>query len=120
MLVTGASAAAARGLSSYSSQVPEHRLSGCGAWAQLLRSMCNLPASGIAYVSLVLAGRLFTPEPPEALTVLSIHSSLMTNDVENLFMPSFAIHISSLMKYLFLCLPNFYLGYLIIFYFIEA
>lgn len=43
----------------------------------------------------------------EALTVLSSHSCLMTNDVEHLFMPSFAIHIPSLVKYLFLCLPNF-------------
>lgn len=43
----------------------------------------------------------------EALTVLSTRSSLMTSDVEHLFMPSFAIHIPSLVKNLLLCLPNF-------------
>lgn len=70
---------------------------GGGAQAQLLRGTFYLPGSGIAHVSLALADRLSTPEPPgKYLTVLSSHSCLLTNDVEHLFMPSFAIHIPSL------------------------
>ena len=43
---------------------PEHRLSSCGPWAQLLLGMWNLPGSGIKPESPALAGRFFTTEPP--------------------------------------------------------
>ena len=44
---------------------PEDRLNSCGIQAQLLRGMWDLPGSGIKPVSLALAGRFFTTEPPE-------------------------------------------------------
>ena len=40
-----------RWLSHCGSQVLEHRLSSCGAWAPLLRSMSDLPGSGIKPMS---------------------------------------------------------------------
>ena len=46
VLGTWASAVVARGLSSYSSRIPEHRLSSCGARAHLLCSMWDLPGPG--------------------------------------------------------------------------
>ena len=59
-----ASAVTARRLSSCSSQALEHRLSGCGSWALLLRGMSNLPRSGTEPMSPALAGRFFTTESP--------------------------------------------------------
>ena len=52
------------GLSSCGSRALEHRLSSCGAWAQLLRSMWNLPGPGIEPLSPTLAGRFSTTVPP--------------------------------------------------------
>ena len=37
---------------------------GSGAQAQLTRSTCNLPGSGIEPMALALAGRFFATEPP--------------------------------------------------------
>ena len=51
-------------LSSYNSQALEHRLSSCGAWAQLLCNMWDLPAPGIEPVSLALTGGFSTTDPP--------------------------------------------------------
>ena len=42
----------------------EHRLSSCGAWAQLLRSMWDLPRPGLKPMSPALAGGLPTTVPP--------------------------------------------------------
>ena len=49
--------------SSCSSQTLKHRLNGCGAWAQLLCGMWDLPKSGIELLSSALAGEFFTTEP---------------------------------------------------------
>ena len=51
------------------SLVAEHRLqtrrlSSCGSWAQLLRSMWDLPRPGLEPVSPAPAGRLSTTAPP--------------------------------------------------------
>ena len=53
------------GLSSGSSQAPEHRLHACGAQAQSLHSTWTLPRWGIESVSPALEGGLFTSEPPK-------------------------------------------------------
>ena len=59
-----ASVAVGYGLSSCSSQAPEHRLSSCGTEVWLLGSMWDLPGPGIEPVSPVLVGGFFTTEPP--------------------------------------------------------
>ena len=43
---TWASGVAARRLSSYGSRALEYKLSSCGAWAEVLRDMWNLPRPG--------------------------------------------------------------------------
>ena len=52
------------GLSNYSSRAPECWLTHCGTWAQLLHSMWNLPRPRIEPVSLALADRFLSTEPP--------------------------------------------------------
>ena len=52
------------GFSSCGSRALEHRLSSCGARAQLLRGMWDLPGPGLEPVSPALAGRLLTTVPP--------------------------------------------------------
>ena len=52
------------GFSSCGLWVPEHRLSSCGAWAQLLCGMWDLPGAGIKPVSPALAGGFITTAPP--------------------------------------------------------
>ena len=47
----------------WASVVGAHGLSTCGAWAQPLCDMWNLPRSGIEPMSPALAGRFFTTEP---------------------------------------------------------
>ena len=64
------------------SLVAEHRLSSCGAWAELLHGMWDLPGLGIEPMSLALAGGFFTPEPPEMLHGLFFISLV----VEELFL----------------------------------
>ena len=59
-----ASAVVARGLSSCGSRALECRLSSCGTWASLLRSMWDLPGPGLKPVSPALAGGLLTTAPP--------------------------------------------------------
>ena len=51
------------GFSSCGSQALERRLSSCGAWAQLLRGMWDLPGPGLKPVSPALAGRFLTTVP---------------------------------------------------------
>ena len=51
-------------LSSWGSCALEHRLSSWGSWAQVLYSMWNLPRPRMEPISLALAGRFFTTEPP--------------------------------------------------------
>ena len=63
-LGTRALVVVALGLSSCGSQALEHRLSSCGAWAQLLRGMWDLPGPGIEPVSPTLAGGILTTAPP--------------------------------------------------------
>ena len=52
------------GFSSCGSWAPEHRLSSCGARAQLLHGTWDLPRPGPEPVSPALAGRLPTTAPP--------------------------------------------------------
>ena len=52
------------GFSSHGSQAPEHRLSSCVPWAQLLRGMWDPPGPGLEPVSPALACRLSTTVPP--------------------------------------------------------
>ena len=59
-----ASVVVARGLSSCGSRVLECRLSSCGARAQLLRSMRDLPGPGLKPVPPALAGGFLTTAPP--------------------------------------------------------
>ena len=59
-----ASVVVACGLSSCGSRAPEHRLSSCGAWAQLLRGMWDPPGPGLELVSPALVGRFPTTVPP--------------------------------------------------------
>lgn len=47
-----------------SSRLLEHRLSGCGGWAQVLLRTRNLPRSGIEPMSRASAGRFMTTGPP--------------------------------------------------------
>ena len=56
--------AAARGLSNCGLWALEHRLCSCGARAQLLRSMWDLPRPGLEPVSPALAGGFLTTAPP--------------------------------------------------------
>ena len=52
------------GLSSCGYQALEYRLNSCSAQTQVLRSMWDLPRSGIEPMSPALAGGFFTFEPP--------------------------------------------------------
>ena len=72
-----ASAIAAHVLSSCISWALEHRLNSCGVWASLLHSMWGLPTSGIEPMSPVLAGGLFTTEPPGKLPNVIIFSACL-------------------------------------------
>ena len=62
-LGTQASVVVACGLSSCGSWALEHRLSSCGAPAQLLRGMWDLPRPGLEPVSPALAGGFLTTAP---------------------------------------------------------
>ena len=55
----GASVVMAHGLSRCGSWPLEHRLSSCGARAQLFRGMWDLPGPGLEHVSPALAGGFF-------------------------------------------------------------
>ena len=64
------------------SLVEEHRLqtrrlSSCGAWAQLLRGMWDLPRPGLEPVSPELAGRFSTTAPPGKPTSFLFSSRLL-------------------------------------------
>ena len=63
-LGAGASVVVVHGLSSCGSQVLESRLSSCGARAQLLCGMWDLPGPGLKPVSPTLTGRFLTTVPP--------------------------------------------------------
>ena len=54
-----------------SSWALQHRLNRCGAWAQLLRGMWDLPGSGTEAVFPALAGRFFTTEPPGKPSIIN-------------------------------------------------
>ena len=64
LLIAVASFVAEHGLCSCGSRALERRLSSCGAWASLLRSMWDLPGQGIKPMSPALASRFLTTEPP--------------------------------------------------------
>ena len=61
---TWASVVVACGLSSCGLRALEHRLSSCGAQAQLLHGMWDLPGPGLQPVSPALAGGFLTTMPP--------------------------------------------------------
>ena len=63
-LGTQASVIAARGLSSCGLRALECRLSSCGARAQLLQGMWDLPGPGLEPMSPALAGGFLTTAPP--------------------------------------------------------
>ena len=65
-----ASVVVARGLSSCGSWAVEHRLNSCGARAQLLRGMWDLPGPGLKPVSPALTGRFLTTAPPGKFPIL--------------------------------------------------
>ena len=73
-----ASVIAARGLSSCGSWAPGHRLNCCGTRTLLLRSMWNLPESGIKLMSPALLGRFLSTVPPGKVQVnhFKVHSSV--------------------------------------------
>ena len=64
------------GLSSCGSYALEHRLSSCGAQAELPCGMRDLPRSGVKPVSLALAGRFFTSEPPNKCSTTCFYDSI--------------------------------------------
>ena len=51
-------------VNSFGSQALEHRLNNCGAQAQLLHGMWDLPRPGIEPEALTLQGGVFNPKPP--------------------------------------------------------
>ena len=63
-LGTRASVVVAGGLSSCGPRALERRVSSCGAWAQLLRGLWDLPGPGHEPVSPALAGGFLTTAPP--------------------------------------------------------
>ena len=60
----GFSCCRAQALLARASVVVARRLSSCGSWAQLLRSMWDLPRPGLEPMSPALAGRFLTTVPP--------------------------------------------------------
>ncbi|KAJ8777134.1 hypothetical protein J1605_014517 [Eschrichtius robustus] len=52
------------GSSSCGTRAPERRLNSCGAQAELLRGMWDLPGPGLEPVSPALAGGFLTTAPP--------------------------------------------------------
>ena len=63
-LLLGSPGSRHAGFSSCGLRALEHRLSSCGAWAELLHSMWDLPRTGLEPVSPALAGRFLTTAPP--------------------------------------------------------
>ena len=85
-----ASVAAARGLSSCGSLPLEHWLRHCGAGAQLLHSMWDLPGQGIKPVyPALLAGRLFTAEPSRKPLIFYFYFCI---SYSMLIAPKFSFH----------------------------
>ena len=71
------------GFSSCGTRALEHRLSSCGARAQLLRGMWDLPRPGIEPVSPALAGGFLTIAPPGKPTcvLLKFYQLLRSRDL---------------------------------------
>ena len=61
------------GFSSCGLRAVERRLSSCGAWAQSLCGMWDLPRPGLESVSPALAGRFLTTAPPGKTRVIFIY-----------------------------------------------
>ena len=78
-----ASVVVALGLSSCGSQALEHRLSSCGARAQLLHGMWDLPGLGLKPVSPALEGGFLTAVPP-GKPGAQINLCLMLKLIDNL------------------------------------
>ena len=64
------------GFSSCGTWAPERRLSSCGAQAEWLRGMWDLPGPGLEPVSPALAGRFLTTAPP-GKSVISFSNKLV-------------------------------------------
>ena len=83
-----ASVVAARGLSSCDSWALERRLSSCGARAQLLCGMWDLPGPGLEPMSPALAVRFLTAAPPRKSSMFlnNMHTmhSLLINEFQTL------------------------------------
>ena len=80
----GTQTSVAHGVSSCGSPVLEHRLSSCGARAQLLCDMWDLPGPGLKPVSHALAGGFLTTAPPGKshylISQISKQPSLLCSD----------------------------------------
>ena len=84
-----ASVVVACGLSSCGSWALEGRLSSCGARAQLLRGMWDLPRQGLEPLSPALAGRFLTTVPPgKPLVTYFKYSSVYTSIPSSQSIPS--------------------------------
>ena len=92
-----ASVVKACGLSSCGSQALEHRLSSCGARAQLIRALWDLPGSGVEPESPVSAGGFFTAEPPGSPQLCSFkkHSKQKLQRVRSLLCLTWVIQACS-------------------------
>ena len=66
------------GFSSCGSRALEGKLSSCGTWALLLRSMWDLPGPGLEPVSPALAGEFLTTAPPgKSKSLCETHSGCL-------------------------------------------
>ena len=77
------------GFSSCGSRALEHRLSSCGAWAQLLHGMWDLLEPGLKPVSPALAGRFLTTAPPGkpsvTLNILYVFNAFLSVGIQHVF-----------------------------------
>ena len=76
---TGSRHAGFSSCGTWASVVAAHRLSSCGARAQLLRGMWDLPRPGLKPVSPALAGGFLTIVPPGKVPYMIFKVSLLTS-----------------------------------------
>ena len=77
LLTARASLVSEQGLSGRGSRVPQHRLSGCAPWAELLGGTRDLPGPGIEPVSPACPGRFFATEPARKPPASSLSEHLV-------------------------------------------
>ena len=89
LLLLQSTGSRACGLSSCGSWALERRLSSCGARAQLLRGMWNLPEPGLKPVSSALAGGFLTTAPPGKHLETFLTKGVYQSHLENFFKMSY-------------------------------